>query len=137
MQLLGNADFANRASGQRLNCDVHLHVLLTTSVQVSPPSSHSSVASSAGSQRYSKPGDVVSSVVLALRSKFWTNSNFASLGEAIHALDDLAVDVAMIVSKAVEVVLLPEFRWDGFRHESDIFGIREVIVQIKILDVHA
>ena len=49
MQLLGNAEFANRALGQRLDRDVSLRVLLTTSVQPSAPSSCSSTAFGAGS----------------------------------------------------------------------------------------
>ena len=48
MRLLGNAVFANHALGQRLERDAHLLVLLTTSVQPSPPSSRSSTASSVG-----------------------------------------------------------------------------------------
>ena len=74
MQLLGNAMFANRASGQRFDRDVRLHVLLTTSVQPSDPSSCSSTVSGAGSRRFSEPGDVASSVVLTLRSDSWINS---------------------------------------------------------------
>ena len=74
IRLLGNAEFANRASGQRLDCDVRLHVLLTTSVQSSDPSSCSSTVSGAGSRRSSELGDVASSVVLTLRSESRINT---------------------------------------------------------------
>ena len=81
MQLLGNAEFANCTLGQRLKRDACLHVLLTTTIQPSPPSSHSSTVSSVASWRSSKPGDVLSSLVLTLRSESRINNDHNSKGK--------------------------------------------------------
>jgi hypothetical protein len=63
--------------------------------------------------------------------------NFPCLGQAIHAFFNSGIDVAMVVHKLVQLVLLPNVFRDGVSEESDVLRLREGVVKVEVFDVNA
>ena len=64
-------------------------------------------------------------------------SDASCLGKAIHSLEHNGVDASAVIYILVQVVLLPEFLWDGLSVEPNVFRFREVVIKVKILNIDA
>ena len=62
--------------------------------------------------------------------------DLACLWESVHAFIDFKEDESVLINKVIEVVEIDDFMGDGGDVDAHVFGVRQVLVEVLVFDVH-